>query len=296
MTDLAADPPGRARATAIGFSAVLMWSTLALLTTLAGPVPPFLLVALVFAVPSAMALIAWRVRGVGIVRQFRLPVAVWSLGLFGLFAYHAFYVVALQNAPPVEASLIAYLAPVLIVLGSALLPGERLRWWHVAGAALGFAGAYLVVGKGGLIALNPAYSLGYGAALACAVIWATYSVLSRRLRAVPTDSVGAFCAATSALSLLCHLAVETTRWPQGWSWLALLGLGLGPMGGAFFVWDRGCKHGDIRVLGVLFYIAPLLSTLLLVLLGFAEASRSIAAGCALIVGGAALASREFFRR
>ncbi len=281
----------RGRATLIGFSAVLMWATLALLTTRTAGVPPFQLVAMAFTVAFALALLKWLVAGEPIGQHLRWPWPAWLLGVGGLFGYHFFYFVALSNAPPVEASLIAYLWPLLIVLFSALLPGEGLRWWHLAGAVAGFAGTVLLVTDGGRVAFRADYALGYAMALACALTWSTYSVLSRRFAHVPTDAVGGFCGVTAVLAALCHLAVEPTVWPQGGQWLAVLGLGLGPVGAAFFAWDVGVKHGDIRVLGASAYAAPLLSTVLLIVFGQGQATWVVAAACALIVGGAALAAR-----
>jgi drug/metabolite transporter (DMT)-like permease len=286
----------RRRATLVGCSAILMWSTLALLTTLSGPSPPFLKVAIAFAVPSAGAMAVWIARGESIIGHLRQPWRVWVLGIVGLFGYHVFYFIAFAIAPPIEASLIAYLAPLLIVLFSALLPGEQLRWWHVAGALLGLAGAVLVVTGGGAFAPRIEHLPGHLAALACAITWAAYSVLSRRFGSVSTDSVGGFCAATAVLALLSHIAFEVTVWPSGGEWLALLGLGLGPVGLAFFTWDHGVKHGDIKALGALFYAAPVLSTLLLMLAGKAAAGPSIVLACLLVVAGALLASRDLLRR
>jgi drug/metabolite transporter (DMT)-like permease len=220
------------------------------------------------------------------------------VGVGGLFGYHALYFTALAHAPAVDASLIAYLWPLLIVLLSALLPGERLRWWHVAGAIAGFAGAGLLVlqrGEGGL-ALDPRYLLGYSAALGCAFVWSGYSILSRRLGSVPSDAVGGFCAATALLGLIAHLLIEQTAWPGPGGWLAVLALGLGPVGIAFFVWDYGVKRGDIQALGAFSYASPLISTLLLVAFGRAAPSATLALACLLIVGGAALAARDVFRR
>lgn len=280
------------RATALGGGAVLLWATLALLTTAAGPVPPFLMVALTFGIAFVAALALWLVRGGGIAGRLAWPLPVWGLGVGGLFGFHLLYFVALANAPPLEANLVNYLWPLLIVLFSALLPGERLRWWHVAGALLGLAGAGLLVTDGGRVAFRAEHAPGYAAALGSAVVWAAYSVASRRFGKVPSDAVGAFCGATALLALLCHLAWEPWRPPEGAAWFAVVALGLGPMGLAFFVWDIGVKHGDIKLLGALAYLAPLLSTLLLVAFGRAEASWTIAAACLLITGGAALAARE----
>jgi drug/metabolite transporter (DMT)-like permease len=288
----------RGRATLIGCGAILLWSFLALFTAGSGAVPPFQLAALTFLVGGLTGMTTWIVRPAAVL-ALRQPPLVWGLGLAGLFGYHALYFTALRLAPPAEAGLISYLWPLLIVLFSAFLPGERLRAAHVAGGLLGFAGvAALLSGQGGLAA-RPEHALGYLAAFACAFLWSGYSVLSRRFGAVPTDAVAGFCLATAALSLVCHLAFETTVWPDnGAQWLAVLGLGLGPVGAAFYAWDIGVKRGDIRLLGVLSYAAPVLSTAILVLAGYAEATVALAAACLLIVAGAlaaALGSRSASR-
>ncbi|MCC7275455.1 MAG: EamA family transporter [Alphaproteobacteria bacterium] len=291
---MTASPAGRA--TALGAVAVLLWSALALLTTAAGPVPPFLLTALTFAVAFAAALAVWLVQGGSILARFRWPSGVWALGVGGLFGYHLLYFLALRAAPPVEANLVNYLWPLLIVLLSALLPGERLRWWHVAGALLGLAGAALLVTGGGAVAFRAEHGPGYAAAAGSALVWAAYSVASRRFGAIPSEAVGAFYGVTAALAFLCHLAWEPWGPPAGTVWPAVVALGIGPMGIAFFVWDIGMKHGDIRLLGALAYLAPLLSTLLLLAFGRAPASWTVAAACVLIAGGAALAARDRLAR
>lgn len=284
----------RDRATLAGFGAVLLWATLALFTTLSGDVPPLQLLAMCFAIGGATGLLAGaRRRGW---RAWRQPWPVWALGVGGLFGYHLLYVIALRAAPPVQASLIAYLWPLLIVLLSTRVTGERLRAHHVAGALLGLAGAALIVTGGRGVALSADHATGYALALAAAFVWAGYSVLSRRVATVPTDAVTGFCLATAALSLLAHLALEDTVRPEGTEWLAIAGLGLGPVGLAFFLWDVGVKRGDLPVLGAASYAAPLLSTLVLIVAGRAEATWTVGAACLLVTGGAALAARDLFRR
>lgn len=284
---------GKARATLIGATAVLMWGTLALFTTLTGSVPPFQLAAMAFGIASAFVLVKWLVRGEPVARYLRQPPSVWLLGVAGLFGYHFFYFMALRNAPPVQAGLIAYLWPLLIVLGSALLPGERLRAHHVVGALAGFAGAAVLIGGDkGLAGFDGGYAFGYVMALGCAVTWSAYSILNRRHADVPTDTVGGFCMVSAVLAAFCHLAFEVTAWPRdGVEWIGVVGLGLGPVGAAFFTWDFGTKHGDIQALGTFSYAAPLISTALLIAFGKGDATWAVAAGCALIVGGAVLAAR-----
>ena len=288
------------RATLIGASAVLMWSTLALLTTLSGAVPPFQLVAMAFSVAFCLSIIKWLPTGEGIVRHLKLALPVWSLGVGGLFGYHFLYFMALRNAPPIEAGLIAYMWPLLIVVCSALLPGERLRWWHIMGGLAGLAGTVVLVADNGQASsfggFKSEYWFGYLMAGACALTWTAYSILSRRFAHVPSDAIGGFCGVTAVLATLAHVTFETTLWPQGGQWLAVLGLGIGPVGAAFFAWDIGVKHGHIQALGAIAYVAPFLSTLLLVAFGQGEASVQIAVACALIVGGAVLASKDLLAK
>lgn len=296
--------PDRMRATLIGFIAVLLWATLALFTTATGRVPPFQLLSLTFGIAFAVSLLRWiwlaRRSLARFIRIFRQPWPVWLLGIVGLFGYHALYFTALDHAPPVEASLIAYLWPLLIVLLSALLPGERLHWTHLLGGAVGLIGAIMLVLQKaeGAVAFEARYIPGYLAALGCAFTWSIYSVMSRRFGQAPTDLVGAFCGATALLGIVAHLVLgEPTIWPADrWEWAAVVALGLGPVGLAFFVWDYGVKRGDIKALGACSYASPLLSTILLILAGQAEATATVILACLLIVGGAIIASRDLWMK
>lgn len=278
------------QATAVGFVAILLWGVLALLTVGAAPTPPFLLNTFCFAIGGVLGLI-WTARSGNLHALREVPWYVYIFGTTGLFGYHALYFSALRLAPAAEASLIAYLWPLLIVLFSGLLPGERLRMGHVVGAAVGFTGAALIVSGGGT-GFNAAALDGYLLAGTCALTWSSYSVLSRRFGAIPTASVAVFCLASAVLSLPLHLAFEQTIWPPNLlGWISAVLLGLGPVGLAFYVWDIGVKHGDIQLLGTASYAAPLLSTIILVGAGVASATWSLALAAILITAGALLAAR-----
>ena len=284
----------RTRATAIGFVAVLLWALLALFTVGSAPVPPLQLNAMCFAIGAVIGLV-WAAWNGQLSTLRRIPPAAFALGTIGLFGYHALYFAALRNAPPAQAGLIAYLWPLLIVLFSGLLPGETLRPGHLLGGLAGFAGAALII-LGGGDSFSLTHMTGYLLALACAFTWSSYSVLSRRFGEVPTAAVGLFCLATAIGSALLHLAWEQTVWPaDSVTWAAIAGLGLGPVGLAFYTWDVGVKHGDIQMLGVASYAAPLFSTIILVATGIAPPSLQLAVATLLITGGAGLAARASMR-
>jgi drug/metabolite transporter (DMT)-like permease len=283
-------------ATFIGFTAIMMWSLLALLTAASGRVPPFQLAAMTFAVGGLLGAASWIFRPDAF-KALRQPPQVWALGIFGLFGYHALYFMALRLAPPAESGLINYLWPLLIVLFSAFLPGERLKPHHIAGALLGLIGTIVLVAGRVQLGFAPEFIPGYCAAFVAAFVWAIYSVMSRRFAAVPTDAVVGFCLVTAILGTLCHLLFEQTIWPANTGeWFAILALGLGPVGAAFYVWDIGMKRGDIRILGATSYAAPVLSTVFLVLAGFAAATPSLVIAAVLIAGGGLLAAKDMLVR
>ena len=276
--------------TAVGFIAVLLWALLALFTVGSAPVPPFLLNALCFAIGGGIGVI-WLLATGGLSQLRRVPLRVYLIGTAGLFGYHFLYFSALRMAPAAEAGLIAYLWPLLIVLFSGLLPGEHLKRGHIIGGVIGFAGAVLIVAQG-VTGFNADALPGYGLAFLCALTWSGYSVVSRSFGAVPTASVVVFCLATAILSGVAHVALEDTILPTTTlGWLSVIGLGVGPVGIAFFVWDVGVKKGDIQLLGVASYAAPVLSTLALVVAGIAAPTWTLLLAAALITGGAALAAQ-----
>lgn len=282
----------RSTATLVGLAAILMWSLLAVLTVATGRVPAFQLLAMTFAVGACIGPLTWIWRR-GAWRALRQPLEVWLVGVGGLFGYHALYFLALRFAPPAEAGLLNYLWPLLIVLLSSLLPNERLARHHIVGAIFGFAGTVILFGGNSASQFNATYIPGFAAAFVAAFIWAGYSVMSRKLAAVPTDAVAGFCLATASLAALIHFTFETTVWPETRAqWLAIAALGIGPVGIAFFVWDIGMKRGDIRVLGAASYATPLLSTGFLIAAGFAKPTATLAIAAGLIAGGGLIAAKD----
>ncbi len=283
-------------ATTMGFAAIVLWAALAALTTVAGPVPPFQMSAMTFALGTLAGAVWVRWRGGSLSEMRQAPLRAWVLGGYGLLGFHVCYFLALQKAPAIEASLIIYLWPLLIVLFSSFLPaalgGRRLRWQHVAGAFCGLAGTVMILlGRGSGVEFGGMRD-GYVFAALAAFIWASYSVGSRLLASVSSATVVGSCALTAVAAAVIHSLVETTYFPAGAAaWLAILALGVGPVGIAFNFWDEGMKRGNIRLLGVASYATPLLSTLMLSSMGLARASAVVWLAAALVTGGALLAAR-----
>jgi len=279
-------------ATAVGVIAIFLWSCLALLTTLTEGIPPFELLTLSFGVAFAASLITLGRHGMSGFSSWRQPWAVWATGFVGIFVYHALYFFALKVAPAAEASLINYLWPLMLVLLSAFAAGEKLHKRQVLGAVLGLAGTAFIMQQRATHTAATMPVAGYLAAFGCALIWAGYSVFNRRFSAVPSSIIGGICGMSAAAGLVCHLAFETTVWPDLNQWAAIVVLGLGPAGLAFFAWDHATKHGNLATLGALSYLAPLISTLLLIVIGHGHASPILIVPALLIIAGAVIATAQ----
>jgi drug/metabolite transporter (DMT)-like permease len=266
--------------------AIALWASLAALGVSLTHVPPFLLTGIALIIGSVPA---WPL----VVRNpslWRVPLRTLALGVYGLFAYHFLLFIALRHAPAVEANLVNYLWPLLIVVLSPwVLRGVRLRLPHVLAALLGFSGAAIAIAGGR--ELSGTLAWGYLPALAAAFIWATYSLLTKRVPDFPTTAIGLFGLVSGVLSLLCHALLEPATTLQSRDWLLLAVLGLGPLGGAFFLWDKALKLGDPRQIGILSYITPLASTALLVAVSGRSFNASIVLATAMIMGAAVMGMR-----
>ncbi|MGY2343211.1 aromatic amino acid exporter YddG [Pseudomonas sp. SDO5532_S415] len=279
-------------ATAVGVIAIFLWSCLALLTTLTEGLPPFEVLTLSFGVAFIASLLILGRHGISGFNSWRQPWAVWATGFVGIFVYHALYFFALKAAPAAEASLINYLWPLLLVLLSAFAAAEKLHKRQVLGALLGLAGTAFIMQQRGSDSAAAMPIPGYLAAFGCALIWAGYSVFNRRFKEVPSSIIGGICGMSAVGGLVCHLAFETTVWPDARQWAALVVLGLGPAGLAFFAWDHATKHGNLATLGALSYLAPLISTLLLIVVGRSHASPLLMIPALLIIAGAVIATSQ----
>lgn len=270
-------------------AAIALWATLATLGVALAHVPPFLLTGLALLVGGALSLpLVLRDRAV-----WRVPMTTLALGVYGLFGFHFLLFIALRHAPSVEANLVNYLWPLLIVvLAPVLLPGVAWSGRHLGGAVLGLAGAALAILGGRPGAGGSGFAWGFVAAAGSALIWATYSLGTRRVPPFPTAAVGLFGLVSGVLALACHAVLEPPAVLDGHDALLILAMGVGPLGAAFYLWDRALKLGDPRTLGVLSYLTPLASTVLLLVATGKPLSANVGAAALLILGGAALALRR----
>jgi drug/metabolite transporter (DMT)-like permease len=276
------------KADLLALGAIVLWASLATLATLLGDIPPFLLTGIGLIIGSLISIPLSGFR----LSAWKIPPQTLLVGVYGLFGYHLMLFIALQSAPAVEANLVNYLWPLLIVVLSPLFTKSlKLGTRAVLAAILGFVGAALAITSSGSTSADAGFELGYVFALAAAIIWATYSLLTTKLQAFPTSAIGLFGLVSGLLAIAAHFVLEEPAVISSSDWVLLVILGLGPLGGAFYFWDAALKIGDPRRIGVLAFLTPLLSTTLLLVVSGRELSVQLLAATALIVGGAMLGSK-----
>jgi drug/metabolite transporter (DMT)-like permease len=293
---MASRAPHRLLPSLFGALGVMLWATETTLITYTTGIPPIQTVALAFAFAAALSPAVWLITGDGPLVAFRHPRRVWLLIVGALVAYHACIYYATQLAPPAPAALLQGTTPLMIVIGSALLPGERLRWWHVLGAGMGFVGVIMLIDSGEAAAgANGDAVLNLSLIGVAAALWGLYSIASRGLPDVPSSALGSFYIAAALVSFGLHFAVEDWVVPTREEWAAIAALGILPMGLAIYCWDYGVKHGDIQALGAFAYVEPFVGAVLVALFANGVLGLDLLWSGALVVGGAAIASTGLWR-
>ena len=274
------------KADLLTLGAIFLWASLASLVTLLSDIPPLLLTGIGLIIGAAVSIPALRFG----IKPWKVPAKTLLLGVYGLFGYHLMLFLALQNAPAVEANLVNYLWPLLIVLLSPIFTKSlALNFRYVLAAISGFAGAVIAITYNGSGLESLSIEVGYFFALAAAVIWATYSLATTKVPSFPTPAIGLFALVSGVLAIGAHFLFEPAASISTADWLLLLVLGVGPLGGAFYLWDAALKIGDPRRIGLLAFLTPLLSTVLLVLVSGNPFSWQLIISAALIIGGALFA-------
>jgi drug/metabolite transporter (DMT)-like permease len=272
----------------LGIVTILCWGSLATFGNLLIHLPPFYVLGVTFLIGSIPAFFK--------VREMFPQWKILLWGVLGYFGYHFFLFYAFRYAPAIEANLINYLWPVImVILTPVAFPENKLRFSHIAGATLSVVGSvFLVVGKGGELRMENIF--GYLLALAAAVSWPVYSIGKKKLPQTSVWAIGSFCFISGLLCLLTHFLIEPRVVLQGRDAWKLLFMGLGPFGVAFYSWDVALRLGDSRVMGALAYLTPVLSTLSLIVFAGQEMERTTFIAMVLIIGGASVGLLDFFPR
>lgn len=276
--------------TKTGIFALLIWSFSALFASQLTTIPTFEMLTIVFIVSSLTIFL--KVWFYGEWFKFKQPWFLYLIGIIGIYGNDLFYFEAFKYAPAAHVDLINFLWPIFVIMFATFLPRESVSWQQVLGCFISFFGIYLLLGKGKLTDISYHYLKGYGYALADALVWAFYILMSHRYRGTEkySESIGLICLVCSVLSLCGHLNSETFVVPSFVDLIIMLVLGVFSQGLAYVLWEQSIKNGDYRLLSNLAYITPILSVLVLILFKKAHFSYSLLFACVLVTLGAFIAN------
>lgn len=271
--------------TLYGVTSILMWGMLASTSVITKHIPPFQLLALCLLIAASLLFVKRAIKKEALLKPPQLSVVQWLVGIAGIFGFHLCYFMAIRFAPPVEVSLIGYLWPLLLGI---FVAHRSARKYALLGGIIGFGGCSYMLLAQSQLQISGDHTLGFCLAGLCALIWSTYSwYLSTSTS--DGEEIGWICAASAILSFLCHLAFESHSSPFTTStWIAVLFLGLGPVGGAFYLWDIGMKHGNKTLLSSLSFATPIISTIALAMLGLGQLSPAVIVATLLVTAGAVI--------
>lgn len=279
------------RGTGLGALAIASWGTLGALGALSATMNPYLVLGCCFAIGAGLGVLYCRATGAGVARPGDQGIMA---GALLLTVYHVAYLTAFHFADPISVSLINYLWPACLILVGNLFFGLASGAAGVIGALVGFSGVVILVRPDG-IALTEDQMIGYGLAFFGALCWGTYSNLRRRRSGAGVGDMVTISAISAAACLILAAATGPGLSDLGLRDLyVIVLLGIGPAGGAFFLWDIGMRRGNAALLGVIGYAAPIISTLVMVGLGLGSWSSRIVVAVVLISAGGLIV--QFGRR
>lgn len=273
----------------LGLVTIFLWGSLATFSNLLIHLPPFFTLGISFLLGSLLSL--------GNVKEMFPSMKLLAFGTAGYFGYHFFLFYAFRFAPAVEANLINYLWPVIMVMVSPVFDTKvSLRWYHYTGAVLSVIGCMFLVSGAPVESSGGEEWKGYVLALLAAITWPVYSLGRKKMPPTSVWSIGGFCLTSGVLCLITHAAIEPHVVVTTPDLLKLLFLGLGPFGLAFYFWDSATRNGDPRVLGALAYLTPVISTLGLVFFAGKAFTLMSFTAMVLITGGASLGLLDFRKK
>lgn len=272
----------------LGMITIICWGSIATFGNLLIHLPPFYVLGMSFFFGAIPALFkprelfpSWKV-------------SIW--GISGYFGYHFFLFYSFRFAPAIEANLINYLWPVImVILTPVFFKNERLRSYHIIGAAFSVVGSVIMMmGKNDEMSFDS--MKGYLLALGAALTWPIYTIGKKAMGPISIWAVGGFCLGSSVLCFITHAVIEPRVVLQGHDAWMLFVMGVGPFGVAFYFWDMALRKGDPKTIGALAYLTPVISTVNLVIFGNQNLSSTTLVAMLLIIGGASTGLLDFLPR
>jgi drug/metabolite transporter (DMT)-like permease len=222
---------------------------------------------------------------------------VLVLGTLGIGLFNTFQYIALNSTTALNSVMLQSSMPVLIVLMSLLLFGDRVRPAQGLGIVVSLVGATILISHGDpAVLLGLQLNVGDVWMLAAIVIYAAYTTLLRRKPAVHGLSFVVATFAVGAVELLPFYLWETITQravePTAVTFLAVGYVALFPSIVAYLCFNRVVELVGANTAGLAIHLVPVFGSLLAVLFLGEQPHLYHGVGIALIATGIALATRR----
>jgi drug/metabolite transporter (DMT)-like permease len=219
-------------------------------------------------------------------RELKQPWYVWAIGILGIGGQQILYIFSFKYAPPIQADLIIYTWPIMVVLLLQFIKKLKNFRRALLSTFLGFCGVVLLFlsDPSDIGEINSGVLLGYGMAFMCAVFWSLYTVLSKNFKC-PSEIVGFYGLYSAVICGILHFSLEETVMPSFVEWIVLAVMGVCITGLSYYLWDKGIKKGNFQLLSILSYTNPILSITWLAVFGLGEVHLiTLVSACMIMIG------------
>lgn len=231
------------------------------------------------------------------VRNARIDRADWKLillgGVIGLFGFIYLFVMSLRYGNPIDISIIMTLPPMFVLLMGVLFRHARPSWIELAGVAVSFVGAVIVILDGNSGKAGSDNLLGDVLAVASCICYAFYLViLEQPTRKYPPVTLlrwvflfsaipGAFLAIGFDKLPILHASVAAP-------WLEIGFILLCPTFIAYFLVQPAIRSIGSELVSLYQYLLPVFATVSAVLMGLDTLRWAQVAAMAVIIAGMVL--------
>lgn len=208
----------------------------------------------------------------GKIKHFKtLSLKAFSLGVLGGFLNPFLYYLMLFKAysvlPAQIAQALNYTWPIMLVILSVPILGQKLRLSSILTLTMGFVGVYLIACEGQPWPLSPSEPFGVILAISSSVVWALFWLLNTRSKTDPTISLFLNFSSAWVMTLPIVFFIPFNYSIPKLAWLAVTYSGVFEMGLSFIVWLAAMKLATrTDQISNFVFLSPFLSLLFIFLI------------------------------
>ena len=211
--------------------------------------------------------------------------ASW-LGFLGLFLYSAFFYYGLDRLTSQEACILNYLWPLMIVLFSCPILGEKLTRRKLLAVGMSFAGVVLVMFGGIEESLSSEKIFGALSCVVAAACYGLFSVLNKKIRLEQKFAMMIIWATTAICSFVSGYFWEVWTLPTLGQFIGLIWLGVMIDAVAYLTWALALeKTSNTARTANLAYLVPILAIFISTFAFGEELSTAVFPALILILAG-----------